>query len=222
MELDHIFLTNNYPEEGMRLFQNLGFRLGGSRRHTGQGTSGHFFYFENAYIELLSISAENELQSENVKELNLFERISWKKSGSCPIGIAFRPTNMASSTEKVESWNYQASYLPYGASIPIVTPRNSNKEPLVFISPTSKPPSDRFSSSLEKQEHLNQFKEMKVEEIVIPTHVNLSKETGQVLQMNSIKLVSGRDYLVKIKIIGEIAEDKIENFWPHLPIEVSY
>lgn len=42
--------------------------------------------------------------------------------------------------QRLETWPYAAKYLPPGASMPIVTPKRSFREPLVFLNLQGKPP----------------------------------------------------------------------------------
>ena len=48
-------------------------------------------FFDNAYLELLWRHDDDELQSDVVRPLGLWERVRWEDTGASPFGIAFRP-----------------------------------------------------------------------------------------------------------------------------------
>lgn len=135
-ELDHVFLACSDAEASRRALTDFGIVLGAGRTHKDQGTANLCAFFENAFLELLFPVDVNELESDTVKPLGLSERIHWQETGACPFGVCFRPASSLSEEylPPVECWPYVPSYLPQGSSIPIVTPRGSIYEPLVFLS----------------------------------------------------------------------------------------
>jgi Glyoxalase-like domain len=134
-ELDHVFLACPDAATPQKALSDLGIALVDGRIHRGQGTTNVCAFFENAFFELLLPFSDEELRSESVVPLGLRERISWHETGACPFGICFRPAGPLTEQymPPVEWWPYSAAYLPEGESIPIVTPRNSFFEPLVFL-----------------------------------------------------------------------------------------
>jgi hypothetical protein len=137
MELDHVFLCVDDAPSAERTLADFGIQLSRRGTHPGQGTANACAFFDNAYLELLYLHAEDELRSEAVRPLGLWERLHWRTTGACPFGVAFRPEP---GDDPVETWPYAAAYLPPGASIPIVTLRGAFDEPLVFLSTVSQPP----------------------------------------------------------------------------------
>lgn len=132
-ELDHVFLACSDVEGAKRAISDFGIVLNEGRIHRGQGTANVCANFDNAYFELLYSVDGDELGSEVVRPLGLKERIEWQTTGACPFGVCFRPTADAVQPP-VRCWPYAPAYVPVGSSIPIVTPRGSTHEPLVFIS----------------------------------------------------------------------------------------
>jgi hypothetical protein len=136
VELDHVFICVEEMATAEQALADFGIHFSLRAVHGGQGTANACAFFDNAYLELLSRHDEQELQSPAVQPLALWERIHWRQTGASPFGIAFR-------TEKVElainTWPYEAAFLPPGKNIPIVTAPNAVDEPLVFLIPATLP-----------------------------------------------------------------------------------
>jgi hypothetical protein len=133
-ELDHVFMAT--PDPGVEAVASaFGLTFTSRRVHTGQGTANSCAVFENAYLELLFPATPEELESEVVHPLGLKERINWKTTGACPFGVCFRAVDVqpGAVTLPFETWPYRPAYLPPGTGIPVVTPRRSLFEPLVFL-----------------------------------------------------------------------------------------
>ncbi|MGH7563005.1 MAG: VOC family protein [Gemmatimonadota bacterium] len=127
--LDHVFICTDDPRSAERALADFGLRFAQRVIHRGQGTANACAFFDNAYLELLWGHDNDELQSEVVESLALWERVRWRETGASPFGIALRPDGDV----EVDTWAYKAPFLPAGASIPIVTPRSECHEPLVFL-----------------------------------------------------------------------------------------
>ena len=140
LELDHVFVCTPDREQALETLTAAGLDRGPSRVHHGQGTANDCFYFENAYLELLWMNDESEIRSPAVRPLCLWERIHWRESGASPFGLALRPL-AGFDLAKLETWPYEAAYLPVGRSIPILSPRDAASRALVFLSMNHLPPS---------------------------------------------------------------------------------
>src|SRR5262245_21644096 len=135
LEIDHVFVCTDDAPEGERVLADFGLRFGRYAVHDGQGTANACACFDNAYLELLWRRDADELQSERVRPLGLWERIRWRHTGASPFGIGFRASDDAAA---LETWPYEAAYRP--EPIPIVTPRDAWHEPLLFLAPSSGAP----------------------------------------------------------------------------------
>ena len=141
-ELDHVFLATSDADSVEMALAEFGIAFTERRIHRGQGTANACAKFENAFFELLCPHDLEELRSDIVRPLGLDERIHWRKTGACPFGVCFRPSDAGSVPRSwpFATWGYKAAYVPTGASIPIVTPSGCLAEPLVFVSTRSKSP----------------------------------------------------------------------------------
>jgi hypothetical protein len=138
LDLDHVFICVQDGRGAERLLTDFGVLFGRRTIHSGQGTANLCAFFDNAYLELLSRHNDDELRSEVVRPLGLWERFHWQETGASPFGVAFRPRDFGAP---VPTWPYKAPFLPVGSTIPIVTPQFSLYEPLVFLSTVSQAPS---------------------------------------------------------------------------------
>lgn len=140
LALDHLFVCTSNRTQALEALIAAGLSPGPRRVHKGQGTANDCFYFKNAYLELLWMHDEVEIRSSAVKPLCLWERIHWRQTGACPFGVAFRPMD-GFELGSLEVWPYTAAYLSAGQTIPILSPRDSAEQTLVFLSMNPLPPS---------------------------------------------------------------------------------
>ncbi|MEO0970861.1 MAG: VOC family protein, partial [Cyanobacteria bacterium J06639_18] len=140
LELDHIFVCVKPLAPEAEILKAFGLTEGRRRIHRGQGTANVCFFFHNVYLELLWLSDSEEIQSDIIRPLGLWERCRWKETNACPFGIAFRKKIPDSPSLPFSTWGYHAPYIPPEASIPIASNSRNLSEPLIFISPSTQKP----------------------------------------------------------------------------------
>jgi hypothetical protein len=135
-ELDHVFFATPDLARVERTLSDIGLKFSRHVVHQGQGTANACAVFRNAFFEVLGIHDADALKSELVHPLALWERIQWAETGACPLGVCYRAFDgiLDVGSLPFESWHYKPTYLPSGASIPVVTPRRTLAEPLIFLS----------------------------------------------------------------------------------------
>ena len=136
LELDHVFICVEEAPTAEWALADFGLQFGLRAVHGGQGTANACAFFDNAYLELLSRHDDQELQSAAVRPLALWDRVRWRQTGASPFGIAFRTGDAELS---INTWPYEAAFLPPGKNIPIVTAPNAGHEPLIFLIPATLP-----------------------------------------------------------------------------------
>src|SRR6059036_1034861 len=87
--LDHVFICTSVGAPAARKMVEFGLREGTPNRHPGQGTANRRFFFRNAMIELLWVEDAAEAQSEQARNLRLWERWSAAHDAS-PFGFFVR------------------------------------------------------------------------------------------------------------------------------------
>jgi len=137
LEFDHVWIvvTHDAPERaaleraGLNISPNI-------NRNDGQGTASVSAEFFNAYIELMwpdptvSVAQGAERGVEKFKN-----RMNWRTSGWCPIGIALHRTGPG-ATLPFPTWSIVPAWMPVGSAIEILTPRDDTKSPSFFIEPS--------------------------------------------------------------------------------------
>ncbi len=144
LEIDHVWImvTPNAPERAA--LEAAGFRISPVvNRHDGQGTASVTADFESGFLELMwpdpgvSIAPGSEKAAEK-----FHNRMEWRTSGWCPIGVGFRRTGTSTEPLPLSTWKVQPTWLPPGAAIEILTPRDDSHSPSLFISPRQLSASD--------------------------------------------------------------------------------
>lgn len=131
--VDHVFFATAAPAEIERELEAIGFAFTKRRRHAGQGTENACAVFENAFFELLWSVDAREIRSAAVRPLGLEERVRWRETGACPIGVCLRPVTGGADSWPLETWHYAPPYVAGARAIPVITPKWRYAEPLVFI-----------------------------------------------------------------------------------------
>jgi len=138
-QIDHIFV---FPRDRARLQKRLemaGLEPSFRREHPGQGTANVCYCFENTYLELLWVEDASAAQHPGVARTGLIQRGSGDPS-SCPIGIAWRDGTDAGL--EIETWDYEAPFLPAGMSIAVANESDDPAVPFIFRSPGTNAPSE--------------------------------------------------------------------------------
>src|SRR5258708_12270977 len=91
LAVDHVFICVENPHAAERALADFGVQFGRRRIHQGQGTANACAFFDNAYLELLWRHDDDDLQSEVVRSLGLWERVRWRETRASPFGSAFPP-----------------------------------------------------------------------------------------------------------------------------------
>jgi hypothetical protein len=215
LELDHVFLATVDAAEVETSLRESGIVFSRRVRHQGQGTANACALFDNAFFEILWPDNDAEINSEVVQPLGLWQRAHWRETGACPFGIAFRPAANSSSAEMPPTWAYEAAYLPSGAGLPIITPKNAFLEPLVFISPGGKPP---IATPGTTEEDLRQFAARRT---LTAVHVTrpwnappLSAGLQWFCERGLFSFAEGDDYRMELELDHGIGEKKQAFDWP--------
>ena len=216
-ELDHVFIATADPR-CEAVASEFGMTFTERRAHQGQGTTNACAMFENAYFELLFASKPDELESDVVRPLGLYERIHWQQTGACPFGVCFRPSAPLSDEVALpfETWPYRPAYVPAGSSIPIVTPRRSLFEPLVFLMSRPRLPSTSRDSVL----HRGSKRILTAISLQSP-HQAQSPAVRWFMNNGLLPLARGTDYLMSLVWDGGCT-GSIEQLVAPLPLAVSW
>ncbi|MCC5627761.1 VOC family protein [Nostoc sphaeroides CHAB 2801] len=221
LELDHIFVCVEPEAVVADLLTDFGLTEGSRRIHRGQGTANVCFSFENAYLELLWLFDTNEIQSPVVRATGLWERCRWQETQACPFGISFRLTASDLREMPFSTWDYYATYLPPRASIPIATNSDNLSEPLIFISPTTRKPTNYPLERRPSLVHKVGFKEITALKITLPGVQNFSAEVKTLIELGLVQFSHGNFYQLEIEF-DNAKSGNSQDFGLQLPILIKW
>lgn len=139
IEIDHVWImvSLNAPERAA--LERAGLQISKEiNHHPGTGTSSVTVEFENGYLELMwpdpsvPVSQGMERTAEKYRQ-----RMLWRTSGWCPLGIGFRRTTPSNDPLPFPTWTWTADWMPKGSVMEMLTPRDDTSSPALFIEPRS-------------------------------------------------------------------------------------
>ena len=219
LELDHIFVCVPNERELDNFLANSSLNLSARRVHRGQGTANRCAFFDNAYLEFLLRNNDEDLQSESLQSVSLWERMQWRNTGASPFGIAFRFVSNQHDFP-VETRPYYAPFLPNGVSIPIATPLNSIQEPLIFFSLVTQKPIEKFALNPSYLEHLGSRHLLTKIEIKLP-YSNISEQLLWFYQEELISISQGESHHAEL-VLNNGREEQSFDFRPVLPLSIRW
>ncbi len=134
MQLDHVFLFVRDLKAAEEIGRSLGLTETYRRDHVGQGTANICYCFENAFLELLVLTDRSQAESPAIARTGLARRASWRETGACPVGIAWR-RDRQEAPPSFSTWQFRPPYLPDGMHIPVADESDDPTVPLLFQSP---------------------------------------------------------------------------------------
>ena len=184
MQLDHVFCFVSPGGVEIAAMEALGLRVSYQRAHPGQGTANACFVFENAFIELLWITAEVEARSSLIARTRLWERSLWRKTNFSPFGIAWR-----GEAPRIDTWPFAPAYLPLGVTIPVASDGDDPRQPMMFQSPGRAAPTEWPTERHGGFQHSAGWTRIHVSELMLPMGVTASPALQE--------LASGLNFVVK-------------------------
>jgi len=213
LALDHVFICVEDPRAAEEALVDFGMSFGVHAIHAGQGTANACAFFDNAYLELLWRHDDEALQSEPVRPVALWERVRWRQTGASPFGVALRTDE---EDVPIQTWRYDAPFLPSGSSIPIVTPRNAAHEPLIFVIPAGLP--IRLRSP---EPHRNKHRHLTRVALSGPRVSPLPAEVKRVCDPGSLDVRRADEHHVELEWNGG-QDGGVHNFRPTLPLTLHW
>lgn len=128
--LDHFFIFTAIGTPEAEHLISLGLKEGRSNIHRGQGTANRCFFFRNFMLELLWVDKPEEVQSEVIAPLHLWERWSQRDQEACPFGLCLRSNTL--DEIPFPTWDYRPPYKPDWLKLSFATNSSKVTEPLLF------------------------------------------------------------------------------------------
>jgi hypothetical protein len=166
MEIDHIFIFTDDNGKIADKLVEFGLVEGSKRVHVGQGTTNRKFYFDNFFLEILWVHNDQEIKSDLVKPIGLWQRADYKRNQFSPYGLCI--VNIDDNNGLFEnSFKYQPDYFPNGMTIEILKNENNPQLPWTFRLPFKR----QKKKETEPKNHKNGIKRL--------TKVNFNYKNSQ-------------------------------------------
>lgn len=185
--IDHVlvFVAPDAPE--VARLTSLGLAEDFRRAHPGQGTANVCFCFDNAYLELLWLTAPAEAASCTLARSALLARADWRRSGASPFGIALRSEDPDASLP-FASWDYAAPFLPAGMTIAVAMASDDPRQPLLFRSPGNARPDQWADGRAGERQRAAGFTEIVDLRLAFPPGVAPDPAFGTLITLGLIAL----------------------------------
>jgi hypothetical protein len=203
-ELDHVFVCVSEGGSEADCLAGLGLVEGEPNVHPGQGTACRRFFFANAYLELLWVRDPDEVRSESVQPLRLWERWSGRATGACPFGVCLRPARPEVDEPPFAVWNYRPYYLPDPLCIHVGADSASSEGPLLFYLAFGGRPDSRPESQRQPVQHPIGFREI-TRLLVRGPHLPSPVAEEAAGRTTGITFQAGEGHLMEIGFDGERA-----------------
>jgi len=218
LTFDHVFICCENPQAAERVLADFGLQFSRRRIHGGQGTANACAFFDNAYLELLWRHDDDDLQSEVVGPVGLWQRVRCRETGASPFGIAFRPEN---NEVPVETWPYAAPFLAAGGNLPIVTPRFRWREPLTFISLTSQAPATLPPERRPPLDHRGGRHRLTAVTIYKPEGQEISVGLKDLCKLGALALKPAAEHHIELEL-DDARRSESHDFRPTLPLVLRW
>src|SRR4029077_856062 len=229
LEFDHVWIvvTRDAPERVA--LERTGFKISPNiNRNDGQGTASVSAEFFNAYIELMwpdptvSVAQGAERGVEKFKN-----RMNWRTSGWCPIGIALHRTG-PSTTLPFSTWSIAPDWMPKGTAIEILTARDDTKSPSFFIEPPVLAVKEEANRELAENdpkraafEHPIGVERITAIQIIRPKEYQPVAAFTYLEQAGIFKSTEGNDWAVEITFDSG-RKGQTKDLRPDLPLIIHY
>lgn len=237
LKMDHVNVWVKNPIKAKEKLVQIGFTAipdSLSQVHTGQGTTGRYFYFLNGYLELIYVYNEEELV-ENAKSnisLDFVERSNSPENGYLPFSIALAMNNYDKTKIPFKTVEYHQSWMEKNNSIYVAKNSKIKKEePSIFVMyPAGEYDKFEHMDSLLKipeeyaiwrtfYKHKNGAE--KISKIEIYTN-NINKESNTIRCLNelgNVEIKEGKEYLMELYFDNQ-RQQKTYDLRPEIPLKI--
>ena len=223
IELDHVWImvSPNAPERAA--LERAGFQVSPDiNRHDGQGTASITVEFENAFLELMwpdstvTVTPVLERAAEKFRQ-----RMLWRSSGWCPIGIGFRRTTQSKDAWPFPTWSVTAPWLPPGSEIEMLTPRDDKSSPSLFISPRALTDVGEQAARAARFHHPIGVHQLTAVRLVAPKIYQPIEALAYLEKVRVLGVGQGDEWLVELTF-DEGRNKKSKDLRPDLPVVIRY
>ena len=223
LELDHVWImvSPNAPERAALV--RAGFQISPDiNRHEGQGTASLTVEFENAFLELMWPDSTVPVAPGLERGAEKFrQRMLWRTSGWCPVGIGFRRTEQTNDPWPFPTWSIAAPYLPAGSAIEMLTPRDDTRSPSLFIPPRTLADVREQAARAALYHHPIGVHRVTAIRLVSPKTYQPIESLAYLQKLHVIGVEQGKQWLVELTFDGG-ERKKSKDLRPDLPLVIRY
>jgi hypothetical protein len=149
------------------------------------------------------------------------QRMLWRTSGWCPIGIGFHRTTKSDELLPFPTWSVAPPWLPAGSAIEILTPRDDTKSPSLFISPRVLTSRAEQAARASLYSQPNGVHEVTAVRLLTPKTYQPIEPLNYLQKADILSLQQGDDWLIELTFDGG-KQGKSKDLRPDLPLVVRY
>jgi len=223
LAFDHasIMVSPDAPERAA--LEQAGLQISpGVNRNEGQGTASIAVEFQNSYLELVwvdtSVSVKPSLETAAQKFRN---RMAWRTSGWCPFGIALRRITDEKLTLPFDTWSWTADWMPKGAEMVMLTPRDDTRSPALYIEPHALTDQDRQAALAARFHHALGVHRITSVRLASPKTYQPIAPLSHLQRERILRLDQGEQWLLDLSFDGG-KKKKSKDLRPDLPLILRY
>lgn len=223
IEMDHVWImvSPNAPERAA--LERAGFQISpDTNRHDGQGTASITAEFENSYLELMwpdstvTVAPGLERAAEKFRQ-----RMLWRSSGWCPIGVGLRRTTASSDALPFPSWSWTADWMPKGSKMEMLTPRDDTRSPALFIEPRALTDTGEQATRASRFHHPIGARQITGIRLISPKTYEPIAALNYLQTQHVLSVEQGDQWLLELTFDGGKSK-KSKDLRPDLPVVIRY
>jgi hypothetical protein len=223
LDFDHVWImvSPNAPERAA--LERAGFQISPDvNRHTGQGTASITIEFQYAFLELMWPDSTVNVAPGLERAAEKFQqRMNWRTSGWCPIGIGFHRTTQTNDAMPFATWSTAAPWMPANSAIEMLTPRDDTKSPSLFIDPRVSADANEQAARAALYHHAISVQRITAIRLVSPKTYQPIESLKYLQTLNLVGVQQGDEWLLELTFDGGKAK-KSQDFRPVLPLVIHY
>jgi hypothetical protein len=223
IEFDHVWVmvSPNAPERDA--LKRAGFQISPDmNRHDGQGTASITVEFGNSYLELMWPDATVTVAPGLERAAEKFrQRMLWRSSGWCPIGIGLRRTTSSTDAMPFPTWSWTAEWMPKGSKMEMLTPRDDTRSPALFIEPRALTDTGEQAARAARYHHPIGTRGITAIRLISPKTYEPIAALKYLQTQHVLSVQQGNQWLLELTFDGE-KNKKAKDLRPDLPVIIRY
>jgi Glyoxalase-like domain len=223
LQFDHVWImvSANAPERAP--LERAGFQIAKEiNRHDGQGTASITVEFENSYLELIwpdstvNVAPGLERAAEKFRQ-----RMLWRSSGWCPIGVGFRRIPPSNDAFPFPTWPWTAEWMPKGSAMVMLTPRDDTRSPALFVEPPALTNSAEQAARGSLYHHPIGARRITAIRLISPKTYQPIASLTYLQEQHLLSTKPGEEWLLELTLDGG-RRKKSKDLRPDLPLVIRY